>query len=160
VPGEGTAVSVLLPAAESAPTEPQAPERVGRGRGETILVVEDEENVRRLAARLLEAAGYEVLEAGGLSEALDACDGGSRTIDLLLTDVVLPEASGPEVAERLHEQQPDMRVLLTSGYGDEVLHRHGVDGEGAAFLTKPFTRDTLLRAVAAALARAGRPAAP
>jgi len=152
VPGEGTTVSVILPAAEAAPDPPRVPTRVAGGRGETVLVVEDEETVRRLAVRLLLDAGYDVLEAGRLSEAVDACDGGARRIDLLLTDVVMPEGSGQEVAQRLGEQQEGMRVLFMSGYGEEVTSRHGAAGAGAPLLAKPFTRDALLSAVADALA--------
>ena len=150
--GEGTRVVMRFPAADEAAPEPrEPPEPRERGRGETVLVVEDEDSVRRLAARLLRTGGYEVLEAGGGSEALRALDG--QPVDLLLTDVVMPGISGRELAEELEASRPDTPVLFMSGYTDDVIVRHGVARDGLSFLPKPFTRDSLLRGVSNALAR-------
>ena len=152
-PGEGTTVTVTLPAATSAPVPPPAgasSDDAGAGAGERVLVAEDDESVRRLAVRLLSEAGYEVLEACDLEEGVGAGADGRR-IDLLIADVVMPEASGRALAERLSAAQDGLRVLYMSGYSEDVLARHGVDPERVAFLPKPFTRDSLLRAVRGSL---------
>ena len=150
--GEGTRMVMRFPAAaEAVPEAQEPPEPRERGQGETLLVVEDEDSVRRLAARLLRDGGYEVLEASEGSEALRALDG--HSVDLLLTDVVMPEMSGRELAEKLRASRPHTPVLFMSGYTDDVMVRHGVAGDGLSFLPKPFTRDSLLRAVSNALAR-------
>jgi PAS domain S-box-containing protein len=153
--GEGTEVTMRFPAARAAataPLEPRVPAAQPRqGRGETLLVVEDEDSVRQLAARLLRDSGYEVIEAAGGEEALEALDGGP--VDLLLTDVVMSGMSGRELAERLTASRPELPVLFMSGYTDDVVVRHGVARDGRSFLPKPFTRETLLRAVSEVFSR-------
>jgi FixJ family two-component response regulator len=145
-PGRGSTFKIYLPAASAVP-EPVAPSPdndAGRG-SETIMVVEDDDGVRELVRLMLEANGYEVLAVGGPDEAARVCS--ARGVDLLLTDVVMPEVSGSVLAERLSLIAPAMRTLFMSGYSDEAVHRQGMLGAGAAFLEKPFTERTLARKV-------------
>jgi PAS domain S-box-containing protein len=151
--GEGTVVSVYLPAVgevAEAPI-PAAPEGAATAGAETVLVVEDEEAVRRIARRALEADGYQVLDAADGREALRILDGCRERVHLLLTDVVMPGMGGREVAARAVERCPDVRVLFMSGYLDDELLRDLVEGDEVALLRKPFTREQLLRAVRDAL---------
>jgi two-component system, cell cycle sensor histidine kinase and response regulator CckA len=112
-------------------------------RGETILIVEDEDSVRSLTARTLRRIGYDVLEANNGAEALRLSERRQEPIHLLLTDVVMPRMSGREVAERLALMRPDMAVLFMSGYTADVIARHGILEEGRLFLEKPFTPTAL-----------------
>jgi PAS domain S-box-containing protein len=105
---------------------------------ETILVVEDEAQVRALVAQMLQASGYTVLTAAAPSAALELSDRHPGPIHLLLTDVVMPEMSGPELCQRLQSRRPRTRVLYMSGYTDEALGRHGVLEPGTFLLQKPF----------------------
>jgi CheY-like chemotaxis protein len=114
---------------------------------ETILLVEDEEGVRELARDILQGHGYTVLEARNGGEALLACERHQGPIPLLLTDVVMPQMSGRQLAERLAPLHPEMKVLYMSGYTDDAVIRHGVRDAGIAFLQKPFTPATVSRAV-------------
>jgi PAS domain S-box-containing protein len=146
-PGEGTTIEVLLPATEAAapeqaPTDDAGPDAVRTG--ETILVVEDEDAVRRLTCRILSRGGYTVLEAADGPRALDTWDEHGGDIDLLLTDVVMPGMSGKELAERL-----GIEPVFMSGYTDDVISRHGMDG--LRLVQKPFDAPTLLGAVRSAL---------
>ncbi len=147
VPGGGTTIEVLLPATEASLSDEPAPESAngaGRSNGETILVVEDEEAVRRLTCRILAREGYTVLEAPNGQLAVDTWDEHPGEIDLLLTDVVMPGMSGKELAERL-----GIEPVFMSGYTDDVMLRHGV--EGPRLVQKPFDARTLLGAVRSAL---------
>ena len=148
-PGLGTTVTVLLPAASSAAEEgPVAAAAVPtRGNGETLLVVEDEAALREVAGRILSAAGYQVLSADGGPSALEVAARHEGTIDLLLSDVVMPGMLGKDLAERLVHIRPDTRVLYMSGYAQPVLHSQGTLDPGVALLEKPFTADDLLCAV-------------
>jgi PAS domain S-box-containing protein len=145
-PGGGTTVSVLFPACESRP--PERPRRVEPAGppagGETILVVEDEDAVRRLTCRILSRQGYRVLEAPDGRHALSTWDRHGAEIDLLLTDVVMPGMSGKELAEEI-----GIEPVFMSGYTDDVVLRHGV--EGLRLVEKPFDAETLLSAVRSAL---------
>ena len=114
---------------------------------ETILLVEDEEVVRGLTKNILMQAGYSVLDAKGGDEAIRACRAHTGPIDLLLTDVVMPEISGKEVADRLLELRPAIRVLFMSGYTDDAIVQHGVLDENVEFIQKPFTWLGLTRKV-------------
>jgi len=107
-----------------------------------VLVVEDADGVRELTRRLLERKGYKVLLAANADEALRLFEQ-HPSIDLLLTDVVLPGASGPELTKRLVEERRALRVIYMSGYTEEAIVRHGVLKPGVAFLHKPFTSETL-----------------
>jgi two-component system, cell cycle sensor histidine kinase and response regulator CckA len=151
--GKGTTARVFLPlsleAAESAPEEGPRPD--AEGGAETVLLVEDEPAVQRLAARILSMAGYRVLAASGGDEALAIAR--ETPPDLLLTDVVMPGMSGPELAKRLAEEHSGVRVLFTSGYTADAMERHGVPSEGAHFLPKPYTVDELTSRVREVLDR-------
>ncbi|MEO1934541.1 MAG: response regulator, partial [Myxococcales bacterium] len=121
------------------------------GGSETILVVEDSEPVRRLVARTLENAGYTVLTAESATGALRHCSRHPDPIDLLLTDVVLPKASGPEVARRALELRPGIRALFMSGFTDDTLIRHGLRPGKQPLLEKPFGPARVLTRVRAVL---------
>ena len=110
-----------------------------------ILAVDDVPTNLEILKVRLEANGYEVLLVAGAGEAEELCT--SRAIDLLLTDVVMPDVSGSALAKRLSKIAPDMRVLFMSGYSDEAVHRHGELSASAAFLEKPFTERALARKV-------------
>jgi len=112
---------------------------------ETILLVEDDQAVRALTRRLLEEKGYKVLEASGSQEAIATVGSAEHPIDLLLTDVVMPEMGGSDLASRLVTLRPGIKVLYMSGYTDDAVVRHGLVAEGARFLQKPFTPDVLAR---------------
>jgi CheY-like chemotaxis protein len=114
---------------------------------ETLLVVEDEPQVRRLVREVLASSGYTVLEASSDVEAMRIAGNPETAIDLLLTDVVMPGTSGSALASRIGITRPAIRVLYMSGYTDNALADHGVLASGIAFLQKPFTPDILLRKV-------------
>ena len=107
-----------------------------------MLVVEDEQGLRELAKRLLQRQGYTVLLAADADEALRLF-AANRSIDVLLTDVVMPGASGPELTSELVKQRPALRVIYMSGYTEDAIVQHGVLKAGIAFLHKPFTSKTL-----------------
>src|SRR6185369_17158230 len=110
---------------------------------ETILVVEDDDQVRAVARTILRKHGYLVLEARRAAEALIRSETHSGVIQLLLSDVVMPQVSGPELAKRLAKARPDMKVLFMSGYTDDSIVRHGVLEANLAFLQKPLTPESL-----------------
>jgi len=148
-PNRGTTVKVYLPhfdgdeeAAERLSVETAAP----RG-SETILLVEDEDVVRGLARQILQQAGYKVLDAGSGDEALRLCREHSDSIHLLLTDVVMPETSGKEIAQSLTSLRPATRVLFMSGYTDDAIVHHGILDSNVEFIQKPFTPVALARKV-------------
>ncbi|MBI4401803.1 MAG: response regulator [Nitrospirae bacterium] len=148
-PGEGTTFKIYLPRVTEEPegdVPVQEPAELPRG-AETILLIEDEAMVRELASTVLEAAGYEVLQAENGSEALRVCQEHAGPIHLMVTDVVMPEMSGREAADRLASLQPGMKVLFLSGYTDNAIVHHGILDPDTAFLQKPFTPDALTRKV-------------
>jgi DNA-binding NtrC family response regulator len=114
---------------------------------ETVLVVEDERPVRTLECGLLEATGYNVLVASHGGEALHICREYPGTIHLLVTDLILPQMSGRELARQAGPMRPSMKVLYVSGYPDETLVTAGVAKSKGPFLQKPFASDALLRSV-------------
>jgi CheY-like chemotaxis protein len=146
--GKGTSFEVYLPRVDEAVQDAMPTVEPATLRGtETILLVEDEEQLRVVARGILKKFGYEVLEAKSGAEALQICERHRRTIHLLLSDVVMPKMSGPELAKRLVQARPGMRVLCMSGYTDDSIVRHGVLEGQMAFLQKPFTPGTLTRKV-------------
>ena len=106
---------------------------------ETVLVVEDEDVIRKIASRSLEMAGYKVLVAASGDEALRITAEYSGIIHLLLTDVVMPRMGGRALAQKLVKQRPEVRVLFMSGYADNAFAHHGVIDENTNFIAKPFT---------------------
>ena len=144
--GRGTTFKVYLPRVDASAEEKVAPAVRPSTRGtETILLVEDDQAVRALTRTLLEAKGYKVLEASGADEAIAIGTDPERPIDLLLTDVVMPEMGGSDLSSRLVVLRPGLKVLYMSGYTDDAVVRHGLVAEGARFLQKPFTPDVLAR---------------
>ena len=147
-PGRGASFVIYLPRVEEevAAASPPSAGPLHRG-SETILLVEDEDAVRGLTRRCLETSGYTVLAAANAEEALEVAARIQERIDLLLTDVVMPGASGTELSRRLLERRPGTRVLYVSGYTDASMVSHvGLDA-GVSFLQKPFTPETLARKV-------------
>ena len=148
-PGKGATFTVILP------SQPGPRQRGGSGaslravlRGtETVLAVEDEDGVRRIVKIALESAGYRVIEARNGREALEAVRRHAGAIHLVVTDVVMPEMSGRELAERIVKDHPGVRILYMSGYMDDAVMRHGIVESGVAFLQKPFTPLALARKV-------------
>jgi signal transduction histidine kinase/CheY-like chemotaxis protein len=152
----GTAFKIYLPLATgaTAPAAVTARRPADRARNhETVLLVEDQDEVRDLASRVLQRLGYSVLPASSGSDALRLAEEHPQPIALLLTDVVMPGLSGKEVAEQLTAMRPDLRVLYMSGYTDNIIAQHGVLSPGTAFISKPFTPDSLASAVRAAIDR-------
>jgi CheY-like chemotaxis protein/two-component sensor histidine kinase len=150
-PGRGTTVRVYLPRSTAPKPDPEVADEPSPGNGATVLVVEDEDPVRRLTCRILAGSGYECLEASGGEEALRLFDQHRDRVALLLSDVVMPGMSGQELAERIAGDGSGPRVLFMSGYTDQtVLPHEGPDGRGA-LLHKPFTAEALLRSVREAL---------
>ena len=152
--GHGTTFKVYLPLAEGA-VAPQAapPKRDELAPGtETVLLVEDEDRVRVLTRRVLEKNGYRVVEALNGAEALRYFDANPDPVDLIITDVVMPEMSGPQLAQQIRLRQPDLKVLFLSGYTDSALVHNGVLNMEKNFLQKPFTPDSLARKVREVLA--------
>jgi CheY-like chemotaxis protein len=121
-------------------------EETARGH-ETVLLVEDDQMVRDLMKIILQDHGYSVLTAGHGQEALVTAAQTAQTIDLLITDVVMPQMGGRELAEQLTARQPSLKLLFTSGYTDDAVVRHGVLTAGVHFLAKPFMAKTLLTKV-------------
>ncbi|HEY9595764.1 MAG TPA: ATP-binding protein, partial [Spirochaetia bacterium] len=148
-PGKGATFKVYLPrtdaAADRLPSKP--PPGPVEGGTETILLVEDDDQVRAVARSVLRSNGYHVIEVPNAGEALLLCEQHPATIHLLLTDVVLPHMSGRALVERLGPLRPAMKVLFMSGYTDEAVVHHGAIDAGAAFLQKPLTPEVLLRKV-------------
>jgi PAS domain S-box-containing protein len=143
--GRGTSFTVYFPIADAAEmvATPRRPVARSRARqSEKVLLVEDSEGLRELARRLLQRQGYEVLIASDAQEALRLFEQ-NPSIDVLLTDVVMPGASGPELTRRLVAQRPGLKVIYMSGHTEEAVNQHGVIKPGIAFLHKPFTSETL-----------------
>ncbi len=153
--GVGTTVKVYLPRLGDAEQESAAAEKdVGiPGGSETVLFVEDDDGVRQVGIRILQALGYTVLEASDGEAALRMLEQHGQSVRLLLTDVVLPTTGGRALAERAARVRPGIRVLFTSGYTDDVVLRHQLLDRGADFLSKPFTPGSLARKVREVLDR-------
>jgi CheY-like chemotaxis protein len=157
-PGQGTTIAIYLPVADrtkkprSAPSRSMTSAETKLVRGtETVLVVEDEQTVRDLAVQVLKSCGYQVLAASNGQDALQINEQHDGPIHLLLTDVVMPQMSGGELANRLQELRPEMRVLYMSGYADDTIIQRGVLSSSAAFVSKPLTIEELTQRVRAVL---------
>jgi two-component system cell cycle sensor histidine kinase/response regulator CckA len=143
--GRGTSLSVYLPSAAAGVVVADASVSTdARTTGQTILVVEDAEGLGELTRRMLELQGYKVLLAGQASEALELFERHPH-IDVILTDVVMPGGSGPELITRLTGRRPEMKVIYMSGYTDDAIAQRGVLDPEIAFLHKPYTMETLAR---------------
>jgi two-component system, cell cycle sensor histidine kinase and response regulator CckA len=152
--GKGTVVRTYLPASSSTPSGifevPGPPEG---GHGEVILVVEDDEPVRRVMCQMLGDAGYQVLEADAGRSGLEAFKTRAADVAMVVTDVVMPGMSGKQLVDRLTSIRPGLPALYTSGYATDVVVQHGVSGEDVTLVPKPFDEPTLLRAVRRVLDR-------
>jgi len=143
-PGRGTTVKILLPSSRTGDAadvrDPEAPTTTGC---ESVLLLEDDQEVRRITRRILSHQGYEVLEAAHPDEAIRLVAEGGARIDLLLTDVVLPHMSGKSCFEVLRGSLPDLKVVFMSGYTENVIAHRGVLDNGTHFIQKPFTKEAL-----------------
>jgi two-component system, cell cycle sensor histidine kinase and response regulator CckA len=148
-PNRGTSFKVYLPRVDEVTVDPEMKAGAGPAPNgnETLLLVEDETQVRQIAQQILEALGYKVLTAGNGEQALVLSRQYGDTIHLMVTDVVMPQMGGRELAERLAPERPDMGVLFMSGYTDDAIVRHGLMDELLEFIQKPFTADALARKV-------------
>jgi two-component system, cell cycle sensor histidine kinase and response regulator CckA len=144
--GKGTTFKVYLPKSDESVAgvviTPTRNKKVGM---ETILLVEDDEEVRNVAGRILRRNGYRVLEAGNGAEALRVCEDEDQTVDLIVTDIVMPEMDGTQLAQKIREKQPDARILFTSGYTEDAVVRQSFLIPGEAFIEKPFTPASLAK---------------
>jgi PAS domain S-box-containing protein len=161
-PGRGTVFKIYLPQVEPPPaTQKLGVSATKSPQGlETVLLVEDEDEVRAAVCESLQLRGYTVLKARHGKEALLVCRRHEGPIHLLLTDVVMPQMTGPELAQRASTLHPEMRVLYISGYTSDALHQRNMMEPGTAFLQKPFTPDALARQVRTMLDTPQRPRIP
>jgi two-component system, cell cycle sensor histidine kinase and response regulator CckA len=148
-PGEGTTFKIYFPLVCEKRTQPTPPVEGAEAPlgSETVLVVEDEKNLREVAVTLLQQGGYRVLEAKDAEEALRIIRTSQLEISLLLTDVIMPGRSGAELAREAQEGHPKMRCLFMSGYTGDLVSRQGVVMEETSFIEKPFTKRSLLMKV-------------
>lgn len=138
--GKGATIKIYFPRTEEAVREPEPAPVTASERGtETILVVEDEDAIRHLVREVLEEYGYTVLDAANGNEALELLERHAGSIQLLLTDVIMPDMGGKELADRLHGSHPGMKVLFTSGYTDDAIVHYGVLDKGVHFIGKPYS---------------------
>jgi CheY-like chemotaxis protein len=143
-PGQGTTFKIYLPRVDEVAKDEARPAITEVSGGtETVLLVEDEETVRHMAQEILKSNGYHVIDASDGKDAINVANNYDGTIDLMVTDVVMPQLGGRELAEKLSPVRPNMKVLYMSGYTDDAIVHHGVLDGRAAFLEKPFTPDAL-----------------
>jgi PAS domain S-box-containing protein len=146
--GHGTTFRIYLPRTEAAKSAPVEARREASSRGsETVLLAEDDLNLRALAREILESQGYTVLDSGDVDDALRISENYGSAIHLLLTDVVMPRMSGRALAEAVKRHRPDLKVLYMSGYTDDAIVQYGVLDPGTPFLHKPFTPGNLAHKV-------------
>ncbi|HEV7501239.1 MAG TPA: ATP-binding protein, partial [Vicinamibacteria bacterium] len=160
--GHGTTFKIYLPrieAQQDAAAVTDAPTEV-RGGTETIVLVEDEDGLRSLIREVLEDAGYRVIDAADPEHGLAAVRGEKGGIHILMTDVILPQMRGTELAERVRQISPDVRVLFMSGYTDQAIGQHAALSPGAHFLQKPFSLSALLEKVRVVMESPPEPSAP
>jgi len=157
-PGHGTTFRIYLPRATGAAMEEKAPEAVPKiGGTETVLVVEDQVEVRKFAAAALHDYGYGVIQADNAGEALSIFERERGRIDLVLTDVVMPILSGRELADRLRKRWPEIKILFMSGYTEDAALRDGLVEGKAEFIQKPFAPEQLARKIRKMLIAPDRP---
>jgi CheY-like chemotaxis protein len=147
--GKGTSFKIYLPRVEQEAEKIQAslnPAETPRGT-ETVLLAEDEQDVREVAREFLESGGYTVLEASNGSDALRVAASHGRTIDLLVTDMVMPGMTGQELAGRLQQKHPGLRAIYMSGYSEHAAAEAAQGDASLRLLTKPFSRSAILRLV-------------
>ena len=144
-PGSGTAIRVYLPRHQGRPVEirEESPGEIPSGHGETILLVEDDLSILELTRRILHGLGYTVLAGSTPVEAIKLAEQTSGGIDLLLTDVIMPQMNGRELSERLQFLYPDLKCLFMSGYTADAIAHHGVLEDDIHFIQKPFSRGDL-----------------
>ncbi len=149
-PGHGTTFKIYLPRVEEIDNQQENvyQDQKARGGTETILLVEDEEALKKMAGKILKKYGYTVIEGSNGIGALETiAKSGQPDIDLLITDVIMPEMGGKDLAERLLKKYPGLKVLYISGYTDDTIVHHGVLDEGVSFLQKPFSPQSLAQRV-------------
>jgi PAS domain S-box-containing protein len=147
-PGLGTTFTALLPVTDRAPTQVQPPTLTHHSRGgETVLVVEDEQAMREVTRRILARNGYQVITAASGAEAIDLAASLEQEIHLLITDVIMPQMLGKEVADRIRATRPAIRTLYMSGYAHPVLASQGTLDQGVTLIEKPFTEPALLNKI-------------
>jgi CheY-like chemotaxis protein len=145
IPDQGTTFTILLPVTtQSAAEAAQTPSSRYTTSGQTVLIVEDEEALREVTRRLLTRQGYTVITAGNGVEAIDTAASYKGEIDLLLTDVIMPQMLGKEAAEKIRHTRPHIRVLYMSGYAQPILASEGRLDPNVELLDKPFTERELL----------------
>jgi PAS domain S-box-containing protein len=147
-PGQGTTFKIYLPRAlEAGAPEAEVAEPLDFVGAGTVLVVEDDESVRRITVALVQSLGYEVMAASSGDEAIALCVADAPRIDVVLTDVVMPGTSGTSLRQRLEELRPGLKILFTSGYTANVIAHHGILDEGVHFIPKPFGISDLAKAL-------------
>jgi CheY-like chemotaxis protein len=151
-PGSGTTFSVYLPLTEAEPAQEPAPLAAPRGNGEIILVVDDEENLVRLAEEVLASLGYEPVGCVGASEALRVFRAAPQRFDAVLTDAIMPEISGLELLAELRRVRPELPAILVSGYGGPDLNAAAIAAGAHAALMKPLSTADLAQSLAQLLA--------
>jgi len=154
-PGKGTTFKIYFPRVNEKAEAFRLSNREvePRGQSETILVVEDDKALREVTMKLLRDGGYRVIEAKDGENALSIMATSEAAIDLLLTDVIMPEQSGPELVKQVEKEHPKTRFVFMSGYSDDMVKRHGLSIQEDSFLEKPFTKRSLLVKVYSALHR-------
>jgi CheY-like chemotaxis protein len=153
--GRGTTFKIYLPRIDGHEADEEADVETSEpaGGSETVLLVEDDEDVRTLAAEILREKGYRVIVAWDARNAIRTCERETREIDLLVTDVVLPDVSGRDLAGLVKSLRPDAKVVFMSGYTHDAIVHHGAIDDGVEFIEKPFTRASLLSKVREVLDR-------
>ena len=139
--GKGSVFKILLPRSRKKTGKPvlEAAKKNEKGRGEMVLIVEDEEDILAMSRKIVERLGYSALVANKPTEALHVAEANAGKIQLLMTDVIMPEMNGRDLANRILSNQPNMKCLYVSGYSDDIIAKHGIMDEGVHFLQKPFS---------------------
>lgn len=154
-PGRGSCFQIFFSRCDELTRSEPPPPRQGQNRGETILVVDDEPGLLRVASRSLELEGYTVLTSNSAAAALELCREHPGEIHLVLTDIVMPAASGVSLVEKLSELRPRTRALYMSGHSDALIGQHGLIEQGSRFISKPFAPEVLTRRVREVLDEVG-----